>query len=124
MEKQNLIKQTLSQPASIEYVKELLESKQIPNRSKLSEKVCEHFDFVDDRGHLQKSSCVIALCELEAVGHFILPRLADGKGSKGKRHTLRRLSDPVPEPVGVPAKAGDVQGLKLVVVETDEQKRT
>ena len=124
MERQNLIKQTLSQPASIEYVKELLESKQIPNRTKLSEKVCEYFDFVDDRGHLQKSSCVIALGELEAAGHFILPALADRKSSKGKKHTLRRLSRPVPEPVDVPAKAGDVKGLKLVIVETDEQKRT
>ena len=38
MKKQNLIKQTLSQPASIKYVKELLESKQIPNRAKLAEK--------------------------------------------------------------------------------------
>jgi hypothetical protein len=124
MERQNLIKQTLSQPASIEYVKELLESKQIPSRSKLSGKVSEHFDFVDARGHLQKSSCVIALCELAAAGYFILPALADRKSSKGKKHTLRRLSRPVPEPVDVPAKAGDVEGLKLVIVETDEQKRT
>jgi hypothetical protein len=124
MKKQNLVKQTLSQPASIEYVKELLESKQIPNRAKLSQKVCEHFNFVDARGHQQKSSCVIALCELAAAGNFILPPLADGKGNKGKGYSLHRLSKPVPEPVDVPAKAGDVQGLKLVIVETDEQKRT
>ena len=124
MEKQNLIKQTLSQPASIEYVKELLESKQISNRAKLSEKVCEHFHFVDARNHQQKSSCVIALCELEAAGHIILPPLARKKSNKRKKYTLRRLSEPVPEPRDVPAKAGEVQGLKLIVVETDEEKRT
>ena len=122
MEKQNLIKQTLSQPASIEYVKELLESKQIPNRTQLSEKVCEHFDFVDTRGYRQKSSCLVALGELEAVGHFILPEPTKMTG--GKKFSLHRLSEPVPEPVDVPAKAGDVKGLNLVIVDTDEQKRT
>ncbi len=122
MEKQNLIKQTLSQPASIEYVKELLESKQIPNRAKLSEKVCECFDFVDSRGYQQKSSCLIALGELAAAGHFILPEPT--KRNDGKKFSLHRLPEPVPEPLAVPAKAGDVEGLKLVIVETDEQKRT
>jgi len=121
MEKQNLIKQTLSQPASIEYVKELLESKQIPNRAKLSEKVCEYFDFVDTRGYQQKSSCLIALGELEAVGYFILPEPT--KMNDGKNYSLRRLPEPVPEPLAVPVKAGDVEGLKLVIVDTDEQKR-
>ncbi|MCK5133917.1 MAG: hypothetical protein KAR40_17425, partial [Candidatus Sabulitectum sp.] len=102
----------------------LLEGEEIPSRAKLSEKVCEHFSFVDARGHLQKSSCVIALGELAAAGYFILPSLTNGKSSKGKKYSSRRLSTPVPDAVDVPAKAGNVKGLKLVIVTTDEQKRT
>jgi len=124
MKKQHLIKQRLSQPDSIEYISLLLESEEIPSKNKLSEIVCKHFNFVDARGHLQKSSCVIALGELAAAGHFILPSIPDKKGNRGKTHTLRRLSEPVPEPVKVPAKAGNVKGLSLVIVVTDEQKRT
>ena len=124
MKKQKLIKQTLSQPGSIEYICALLESKEIPSRAKLAEIVCEHFDFVDARGHRQKSSCVIVLCELEAAGYFILPALVSRNSHKGKKYSLRRLPEAVPEPRDVPAKAGDVLGLKLVVVQTDEQKRT
>lgn len=112
----------LSQPAGIEYVKELLESKQISNRAKLAEKVCDHFHFVDGRGYQQKSSCVVALGELAAAGHFILPEPT--KRNDGKKFSLHRLPGSVPEPLAVPAKAGDVKGLKLIIVETDEQKRT
>ena len=116
MKKQNLIKQTLSQPASIKYVKELLESKQIPNRAKLSLKVCEHFNFVDARGHRQQSSCVIALCELEAAGHFVLPALVNRGNRDGRKYTLRRLPEPVPEPLGVPAKQAMYRGWNLLLL--------
>lgn len=119
MKKQNLIKQTLSQPMSIEYVCELLESKEVPNRTKFAELVCEYFDFHDARGHRQKVSCLKALRELESAGHFILPVA----GKTNTNISPRRLSEPVPEPKDVPAKAGNVRGLSLVVVHTDEQKR-
>jgi hypothetical protein len=61
---------------------------------------------------------------MEAAGHFVLPALVNRGNRDGRKYTLRRLPEPVPEPLGVPAKAGDVQGLELIVVETDEQKRT
>ena len=123
MTKQNLIKQTLSQQDSIEYICLLLESGEIPSRAKLSERVCEDFNFADSRGYLQKSSCAVALDELAAAGHFILP-LQGKKRNQNKSLTLSRLSEPVPDPIDVPAKAGDVKGLQLVIVVTDEQKRT
>jgi len=123
MTKQNLIKQTLSQQDSIEHICLLLESEEISNRAELSQRVCEDFNFVDSRGYLQKSSCAVALDELAAAGHFILP-LQGKKRKQNKSLILSRLSEPVPYPVDVPANAGDVKGLKLIVVETDKQKRT
>jgi hypothetical protein len=61
---------------------------------------------------------------MEAAGHFVLPALVNRGNRDGRKYTLHRLPEPVPEPMDVPAKAGDVQGLELIVVETDEQKRT
>lgn len=110
----------LSQPSNIEYVKELLESKEVPGRSKLAELVCDYFDFHDARGHRQKGSCLKALRELEAAGYFVLPPVVHKKTGG---NSLRRLSEPVPEPKDVPAKAGDIWGLSLVAVRTEEQVR-
>lgn len=62
-----------------------------------------------------------ALRDLERAGHFVLPA-AVGKGRPGDRKP-RRLPGPLETPREVPAKAGDVQGLRLIVVETDEQSR-
>lgn len=119
MNKQNQIKRTLSQPESIEYVRELLEHNEIPQRTKVAERVCEHFGFHDARGHAQHSGCLKALRELEDAGHIVLPK---GCGRRGI-NTPRRLGEPVPLPVEVPARAEEVSGLRLVLVRTDEHKR-
>ena len=117
MNTQNQIKRTLSEPTSIEYVCNLLESNEILHRSELATQVCEQFVFYDPRGQAQRSGCLKALRELEASGHFILPVPCTSPGLRSPR----RLSEPVPLPVEVPSGAGEVQGLELTMVNTPEQ---
>jgi hypothetical protein len=105
---------------SIQYVCDLLESKTILHRSELATHVCERFVFYDTRGQAQRSGCLKALRELEADGHFTLPAPRTNPGQRFPR----RLSEPVPWPVEVPPRAGEVQGLELVLVNTSEQMRT
>lgn len=120
MNKQNQIKRVLSQPASIEYIRELLVCKQFRHRTELSVAVCEHFGFYDARGHEQQGGCLKALRELEDAGHFVLPAVVR---SKTGRSSPRRLSEPIAPLTDVPSQAGDIWGLTLVVVRTTEQMR-
>ncbi|MGV6802964.1 MAG: IS4 family transposase [Ruegeria sp.] len=116
---QNQIKQTLSTPANIEYIRHLLENEEILHRTDLATRVCKQFAFYDARGQIQLSGCAKALRQLETAGHIVLP----GVRRKRARKLLRRLAEPVPLPVQVPQQAGKVQDLELVLVCTDEQKR-
>ena len=101
MKTQNLIKRTLSEPASIECICGLLEGNQIVHRNKLAELVCEQFGFFDARGREQRSGCLKALRELEGAGHFVLPA---ARGKTG-RSSPRRLCEPVAAPINVPDRA-------------------
>ncbi len=120
MNQQNQIKRTLLQPASIEYIRELLVCKQFLHRTELSVAVCENFGFHDARGHEQQGGCLKALRELEDAGHFVLPAVVR---SKTGRSSPRRLSEPIAPLTDVPSQAGDIWGLTLVVVRTIEQMR-
>ena len=116
---QNQIKRTLSEPSNIEYIRNLLMCEEIPHRTDLAARACEQFEFHDPRGQAQISGCLKALRELECAGHFTLPAARIKPGPK----TPSRLSTPLPAPVDVPPKAGDVQGLKLVLVQTVEDMK-
>ena len=116
---QNQIKRTLSTPANIEYIKQLLEHEDIPHRTDLATRACEHFKFYDARGQIQTSSCAKALRQLEQAGHIALP----GIRRKRAKKQSRRLPEPVPLPVDVPREVGGVEDLRLVLVCTDEEKR-
>ena len=119
MNKQNQIKRTLSQPVIVEYVREQLECNEFLHRSELAEALCEHFGFYDACGHEQLGGCLKALRELEAAGNFVLPPARTKTG----HNSPRRLPEPLVSPTDVPAQAGDVLGLSLVVVRTSEQMR-
>ena len=114
MHQQNQIKRTLALPDSIEVVRSLLNSQVHKNRASVSKAVCHHFNFSDARGRPQIGGCVKALRELERVGHFVLP--APSKATTLKKP--RRLDCAVPNPVEVPAQAGNVQGLRLIKVDS------
>ena len=114
---QNQIKRTLSEPSNIEYIRNLLKSKETSHRTDLATRVCEQFEFHDTRGQVQISGCLKALRELESAGHFTLPAARKKPGPKSPR----RLSSPLSLPINVPPKAGGVQDLKLVLVHTPEE---
>jgi len=120
MKTQNQIKRTVSRPAEVAYIRGLLESNQDFHRSDVAGAVCGRFGFYDARGRPQLSGCLKALRELEVAGYFVLPAARAKTGPSSPRG----LPDPVEPPRDVPAQAGDVQGLRLVVVKTDEQMRT
>ena len=68
---------------------------------------------------MQTSGCLKALRDLEASGHFELPKLERNVGTKAPR----RLIEPVPLPVGVPNEVNNIARLELVKVEATEQMR-
>ncbi|MBK7051621.1 MAG: hypothetical protein IPH54_13200 [Rhodoferax sp.] len=104
MHQQNQIKRTLALPDSIEVVRACSTQKLTKIRASVSKAVCQHFNFSDARGRPQIGGCVKALRELERVGHLSFQR-------HPKRRLLkaRRLDCAVPNPVEVPAQAGDVR---------------
>ena len=50
---QNQIKRTLSEPDSIEYIRDLLENNEIEHRTELAKRACKKFTFFDTRGFTQ-----------------------------------------------------------------------
>jgi len=119
MKKQNQIKRILSQPDAIKYVRELLDNNEFINRNKLASFLCDHFGCYDLRGQKQLGGCLKALRELEAAGFFTLPPALHKK----RANTPKRLSAPVPTSEDVPEKAGDVLGLRLILVCSEEHMR-
>ena len=119
MRLQNQIKQTLSLPDSIEIVRSLLAKNAYKNRSSLANAVCQRFNFHNALGRPQTGGCVKGLRELERAGHFVLPVSKCATVVKSPR----RLICAVPNPIDVPAKAGDVCGLALVKVDSVDLMR-
>tara|TARA_R110001592_G_scaffold7032_3_gene39499 strand:- start:35044 stop:35394 length:351 start_codon:yes stop_codon:yes gene_type:complete len=115
MNTQHQIKQTLSAASSIESIQDLLKNEEIRHRTALATIICGQFDFYDARGQAQISSCLKALRDLEAAGHFSLPA---AMGKQGKSKSPCRLPNRLPPLVDVPAQAREVQDLKLVLVQT------
>ena len=121
MQTQNQLKRTLERPDSIESIRELLGRNEHVHRSALSDAVCRQFGFLDSRGATQVAGCAKALRELERAGHFVLPVPLDRDAARPrKRRTPRRLDAPVAPPQGVPARAGEVRGLELIRVDSED----
>lgn len=119
MKEQNQIKRTLSEKKGLEHLCNILKNNQSLNRSELAGHVCREYNFYDTCGNMQLSGCLKALRELESSGHFTLP-LPQKSAARG---SPRRLAEPVPEPVNVPLKVGEIQKLKLVLVQTTDEMR-
>ena len=117
---QNLIKHTLGRPENIEQIRLLLRDDPYLCRAALATEICELLGFFDPRGQRQLATCQKALRDLEAEGHFKLPAPSFQQATKP---SPRRLPEAVPEPLDVPANAGEVLGLDLVLVETVDQIR-
>ena len=119
MNTQNLIKRKLAQPESITVIRQILEQYESLSRSSIAQRVCERLELFNARGKPQRAGCLKALRELERVGHFVLPT----PQRCPQRASPRRLAGPVDPPRDVPARAGEVQDLVLIKVETDAQVR-
>jgi hypothetical protein len=119
MKTQNQIKSTLNQPEAIEHVISILNSSGDINRTELADQVCDQFGFLNPLGKKQHSGCIKALRELEKKGHFTLPKsnYTRGKVSPSLPKT------PVSEAQGVPDKVEKIVELKLLLVETKEQRQ-
>ena len=119
MKTQNQIKRTLTQPEAIEKINNILDTNDNINRTKLADKLCDHFNFFDPCGNKQRSGCLKALRKLEQTGHLVLPFPMLKSGPKNPR----RLTEPVPEPINVSADAGNINELRLIIVGTEEEMR-
>ena len=120
MDAQNEIKRTLKQDASIEAVQQLLADKEYETRASFADLVCRHFGFLDARHRPQRAGCVKALRQLEQAGHIVLPAALHRGGTV---KSARRLDQAVPAAIDVPAQAGDVRALTLVIVDRLELMR-
>lgn len=121
MKTQNQIKRTLSDESSLLYLNDLLDKKRKFSRKEIAAVVCEKFKFFNHLGEPQIAGCAKALRTLDLSGHISLPATKKRKTSAKK--SPQRLNSAVPQPVSVPPKACDIQGLEFLRVQTDEQKK-
>ena len=119
MESQSQIKRCLSEASAITQVCGILHQDEVTHRTELARRLCSHYGFFNAQGQAQIAGCLKALGELSNAGHFTLPAAR----SRPAAHPPRRLATAVPLPETVPETAGAVQGLKLVLVNHDPQRR-
>ena len=122
METQSQVKRVLSKPENLEHIRHILTGAgQALVRTALADEICQRFGFFDALGQMQRSTCLKALRDLEKQGHFVLP---PGATRKRKKLQPKRLAEAVAVPRNVPGRAGAVEDLKLVIVQTQQQMRT
>ena len=119
MQFQSQILQTLRAPKAQARLAPIVAQGAWESRAALAREVCAQFGFVDARGSAQLTGCLKALEVLEAERRIALP----APRPHPQRPSPRCLDAPVPAPVEVPAQARDVEGLRLVVVEDEAQRR-
>lgn len=117
---QSQIRRRLSQPEGVERVRQLLAENPCLHRTALADRLCDEFGFLDARTRRQRAGCLKALRVLEKRGHYVLPepRVQHGPARP------RLLESGVPPPHDMPGTVGEVRGLELVLVKTEEQIRT
>lgn len=113
------IQRRLAQPDAVEAIRQLVEVQPSMHRTELADRLCDRFGFLDARGRRQRTGCLKALRVLASRGLFALPPPQTKTGPA----TPRRLEQSVPPPGGVPRSAGEIRGLELVVVESEEAMR-
>lgn len=116
------VKEILSQPGNLSVVKRRLRSGE-KSRTRLAAWACGKFRLRDGRGRPRVSSCLKALRDLEREGHWELPPPVLNAVAHWR---ARRHSEAVPDPKDVPEDIGQVQNLRLVLVnpEDDDAMRT
>jgi len=100
-------------------VRRRLGSGRIRSRTELAAILCRQFRFRDPRENLQVFSCLKALRDLEEEKNFQLPPRQLEIVSHWRP---RRLAGPVPDPEDVPDTAGEIRGLRLVLVSSGDDR--
>ena len=106
------IKERLGQPDGLEQIREVLSRSCRLHRKSLAKALCDRFGFYDKSGNRQMKHCLRALRELEVEGTLIL-------AAKNER-----LWDAVPEPREVPGRVDRISELRLVLVESEQERKT
>ena len=119
MRLQSQILQTLRTPEAQARLGHIVAQGACESRAALGREVCAQFGFVDACGTAQLTGCLKALAVLETERRIPLP----APRLHGPRPSPRCLDAPVPAPVEVPAQVRDIEGLRLVVVEDEAQRR-
>ena len=119
MRPQSQILQTLRAPEAQARLGPIVAHGACESRAALGREVCAQFGFVDARGSAQLTGCLKALEVLETERAIALP----APRPHPQRPSPRCLDAPAPAPVDVPAQVRDVEGLRLVVVEDEAQRR-
>lgn len=112
MDTQHRIQERLGQHDAMEQIRELLGEGGRLRRKALAKGLCERFNFYDELGCRQTGSCLKALRALESEGTiFLAPK-------------NERLWDEVPQPQGAPRRVDQISELRLVLVETEQDRKT
>jgi hypothetical protein len=118
MHHQNQIKRTLR--GAGDFVGLFIAERPEHSRNQLATELCEHFNFFDAGGNVQKATCLKALRDLATEGVFTLPPpRIERKGAV----TPRRLSEPVPAPQDVPHRVDLIKNLELRLVRREADSR-
>ena len=113
---------TLKQSANLKRLSSLLAEQKFESRSAVVKRVCHEFGFHDESGRLRTSSCQAVLSELEQLGQVVLPAPSTRPPRNSGRP--RGLEQPVPAPSAVPRQIEQIENLRLVRVDTAEQRYT
>lgn len=122
MKAKNSIKEKLSGPENVTLITEWLSGNKGKTRTNLAREICKRLDFRDGKGALRIATTLKAVRDLETEGYWELPA---AQSRKSKQWNPRRLGQGVAAPRGVPAQVEQIQGLKLIDVDSgnDEHLR-
>lgn len=114
------IQQTLAEPQNVQVVLKLLEGDSVLSRFALAKALCHRLDLRDSKGDLRTSTTLKALRDLEAQGFWTLP---EATLPRSQQWNPTRLNRPVMAPSVVPQCVEEVQGLRLVEVTTQDERK-
>lgn len=119
MENTQTILERLTSPAVAASVRKWLKKNKQGTRHGLASHLCEELDLQDHVGKPRVAGVQKALRTLESRGLWTLPK---PRTKNGRSWHPRRLSKPVPAPQDVPGRAGEVRGLHLVNVTSEDDE--
>lgn len=119
MERTQSILERLSGSKAVATAREWLRKNKQGTRRGLALHLCQELDLFDGTGKPRLAGTQKALRRLEAKGLWVLP---EPQTANGRTWTPRRLDHAVPAPRDVPVRAGEVRGLDLVSVTSEDDE--